>query len=120
MRYYLVMKIKDSLTVYLSHRIIFFSLNEYINTLITRILNRMYEWEIHSNKKISGKEFYFKFFADKEISDILLEIKTVYKDLNLKIFTLNKLTSISASNLEYLKEDNCVVKVITNIFKKKV
>lgn len=112
------MKIKDSLVVYLHQRIIVFSLHEYFNTLVTRILNRMYDWNLHLSKKISGKEFYFKFFAEKEILDILLEIKTVYKDLNIKIFTFFKKTEISDVNQEYLKTENSVIKTVVNIFKK--
>lgn len=112
------MKIKDSLVVYLPQRIIVFSLHNYFNTLVARILNKMYDWNIHCTKKISGKEFYFKFFAEKEISDILLEIKTVYKDLNIKIFTFFRETEISDINQEYLKPENSVIKTIVNIFKK--
>ena len=115
---YLKMKIKDSLVVYLPQRIIVFSLHNYFNTLITRILNKLYEWEVHPSKKFTGREYYFKFFAEKEILDILLEIKTVYKDLNIKIFTFYKTTEISNVNLEYLNPENNVTKTIVSIFKK--
>ena len=112
------MKIKDSLVVYLPQRIIIFSLHDYLNILISRILNRMHEWEIQLSKKITGREFYFKFFAEKEILDVLLEIKTVYKDLNIKIFTFFKTTEISDLNLEYLNPQNSVLKTIISLFKK--
>jgi hypothetical protein len=112
------MKIKDTLVVYLQERIIIFPLHLYVNTLITRTLNRLHEWEILSKKKISGKESYFNFFLEKEILDILLEFKIVYKDLNLKIFTIFKNTFISPDNLEFLKEDNFVLKSVIKMFKK--
>jgi len=111
------MKIKNSLIVYLQQRIVLFSLDSYINILLIRIFNKMHEWELISAKKITGKEKYFKFFAEKEILDVLNEIKTLYKSLNLKIFTFCKLTKIELKE-EFLAEDNCVLKILSNLFKK--
>jgi len=112
------MKIKDSLVVYLPQRIIMFPLHLYINSLITRVLNRLYEWDIHTSKKISGKEKYFNHFLEKEILDILSEIKIVYKDLNLKIFTFYIKCNISETNQEFLSLDNCVIKKVLKTFNK--
>ena len=91
------MRIKDVLVVYLQQRIIVFPLHFYFNTLMTRVLDRLSEWNLLSNKKqkFTGKEKYFKFFVEKEINDILLEIKIVYNNLNLK--TVNELKEILKS-----------------------
>jgi hypothetical protein len=112
------MKIKESLILYLPQRIIIFPLHLYLNVLISRILNRMHEWDLIKDKKISGKEKYFNFFAEKEILDILSEIKSLYKNLNLKIYTFFKETNISSINSEFLKEENLVIKKISLHFKK--
>jgi hypothetical protein len=110
------MKIKDSLIIYLPQRIILFPLHLYINNLITRVLNRLYDWEFDICKKITGKEKYFKFFLEKEILDILLEIKTIFKNLNVKVFTFFKETN--NLNLEYFESNSLIYKIIIKIFKK--
>ena len=45
------MRIKDVLVVYLQQRIIVFPLHFYFNTLMTRVLDRLSEWNLLSNKK---------------------------------------------------------------------
>lgn len=113
------MKIKDTLVVYLPQRIIIFPLNLYYDTLLVRVLDRLFEWNLISDsKKITGKEKYFKFFVEKEIFDILLEIKIVYKELNLKIFTIYKDQQIDLKYKEYIEDEKIISKVICNKFKK--
>lgn len=115
------MRLKDILVVYLSQRIVVFPLHLYINTLLTRVLDRLFEWNLLKNKKIKGKEKYFKFFVEKEINDILLEIKIVYKNLNIKIFTIykkNYINNISINHIEYIEDLNQSINCIINQFKK--
>jgi hypothetical protein len=78
----------------------------------------MGEWNLLDNKKITGKEKYFKFFVEKEINDILLEIKIVYKNLNIKIFTIYKETNINLDSSELIEDQNLIIKIICKQFKK--
>lgn len=113
------MKIKDVLVVYLPQRVVVFPLHLYFDKLLSRVLDRLYEWNLlQENKKITGKEKYFNFFLEKEIQDILLEIKIVYKELNLKIFTIYKTKDISLKYKEFLSDENFVVEVFCKKFKK--
>jgi hypothetical protein len=112
------MKIKDSLVLYLPQRIIIFPLHLYLNVLMSRVLNRLHEWDLIKDKKISGKEKYFNFFLEKEILDILLEIKLVYKNLNLKVFIFLKDSNFSETNLLYIDSKNQILKKIILKFKK--
>lgn len=110
------MKIKEILIVSLEQRIIILPLHLYLNSLLSRVLDRMGEWNL-LNKKITGKEKYFKYFVEKEILDLILEIKIVYKELNLKILTILKKVIIQ-KNLEYFEENNSIIDTITSISKK--
>lgn len=112
------MKIKESLIIYLPQRIVLFPLDEYVDTLLVKTLNKLYDWDLLSKKKITGKEKYFKFFLEKEILDVLSDIKNIYKNLNLKIFTFYKNPNISSKNLIFLSEDNQVLELILKLFKK--
>jgi hypothetical protein len=113
------MRIRDTFIVYLQHRIIIFPLHEYLNSFIKRIIEKMDEWYLIKDKKISGKEKYFKFFVEKEINDILLEIKIVYKDLNLKVFTIFKnQENLSLDYEEFFEDKNLVIQSICKCFKK--
>lgn len=110
------MTIREILVVYLEQRIIIFPLHLYLKTLLVRIINRLTDWNL-LNKKISGKEKYFKFFVEKEIQDIILEIKIVYKELNLKILTIYKdLKQIIFP--DFFEENNFVLESICKICKK--
>jgi hypothetical protein len=112
------MKLKDSLVVYLPQRIIIFPLHLYINTLVTKVLNSLYDWDIGKTKKFSGKETIFNFFLEKEILNIFQEIKIVYKDLNLKVYTVYREASLTEENLNYLKPENFVCNSAIKKFKK--
>jgi hypothetical protein len=111
------MRIKESLVVYLEQRIIVLPLHLYLDTLLTRVIDRLSDWNL-LNKKITGKEKFFKFFVEKEILDIILEIKIVYKELNLKILTVYKDFSEFKKLSEYFEENNFVSEVISKICKK--
>jgi hypothetical protein len=51
------MKIKDVLVVYLPQRVVVFPLHLYFDKLLSRVLDRLYEWNLlQENKKITGKE----------------------------------------------------------------
>ena len=117
------MKITDVLIVYLTERIIIFPVQNYFNILLVKVIDKLSEWELLSTKKkITGREKFFKFFVEKIISDILLEIKIVYKQHNLKILTVYKETEISPKYLNFLNKENCVkeifIKSFNKIFKK--
>jgi hypothetical protein len=115
------MRVREILVVYLKERVIVFPLHLYINTFINKILNKLRDWELLTNKKISGKEKYFKFFVEKEINDILLEIKIVYKDLNIKIFTIYQEDSQKQNKInysEYFIDESLIKNYICSSFKK--
>lgn len=112
------MTIKDSLVIYLPQRIIIFPLHKYVNNLISRVLNRLHDWDFDISKKFTGRETYFKFFLEKEILDILTEIKIIFKNFNVKVFTFLKESLVSDLNQEFLSENNSVLKIIVKIFKK--
>lgn len=112
------MRIKDILVVYLPQRIIVFPFHLYIDSFIYRILNRMNEWNLINDKKITGKEKYFKFFVEKEIIDILLEIKIVYKNLNIKIFTIYKDLKKDLECKDLLEDQKYIINFICKQFKK--
>lgn len=112
------MRIKDILVVYLPQRIIVFPFHLYIETFLNKIINQMDEWSLLTNKKITGKEKYFKFFVEKEINDILLEIKIVYKSLNLKIFSIYKNSEVNLNCKEFIENENLVLQTICKQFKK--
>jgi len=113
------MKIKDTLVVFLQERVIIFPFHLYIDTFLTNILNKMYEWNLlSSTKKISGEEKYFKYFVEKEISSIILDIKIVYKEYNFKIFSIFKDTPQKLHSEEFLQDKEKVINSILRIFKK--
>lgn len=115
------MRVREILIVYLTERIIVFPLHLYFNTFINKILIKLKEWELLNNKKITGKEKYFKFFVEKEINDILLEIKIVYKDLNIKIFTIYNENYTEQNKIDYSSyflDENLIKKYICSSFKK--
>lgn len=111
------MRIKESLVVYLEQRVIVLPLHLYYNTLLTRVIDRLSDWNL-LNKKITGKEKYFKFFVEKEIQDIILEIKIVYKELNLKILTVYKEFTDFKYHTEFFEEKNFISENICKICKK--
>lgn len=113
------MKITDVLIVYLSERIIILPIHNYFNILLVKVIDKMFEWNLISNdKKITGKEKYFKFFVEKIISDLLIEIKMIYKKYNLKVILIYKETKISEEFSNFLDENNLIKDTFFKMFKK--
>ena len=116
------MRIADTLFLYLEQRIIVFPIHFYMNTLITRVIDRLSDWNILSDKKpkIHGKEKYFKFFVEKEINDILLEVKIVFNKFNFKIITIyNQNYNNDFDYINFIENQENIKKSIISIYKKK-
>ena len=104
--------------VHLPQRIIIFPLHNILENFLIKIVNKYSEWDLLKNKKITGKEKYFKFFVEKEISDIITDIKIVYQNYNIKILTVYKDIIKTLSHLEeYYNDVDFVIKKIFKIFK---
>jgi len=112
------MNIKDHLVVHLPQRIIIFPFHNYLDSFLTRIVNKYTEWDLLKNKKITGREKYFKFFVEKEISDIIFDIRIVYQNYNIKILTVSKNYTIPDIFDNYIDNKEFVIKSIYKIFKK--
>lgn len=113
-------KVKDTLIVYLKEGIIVFPFHLYINKFLCKVLDKLFEWEITSSKKpkFSGREKYFKFFVEKEIKDILLEIKIIYKNLNLKVITIyNQNYEVNFDYSDLIENQTDIIKSIKKIYK---
>lgn len=111
------MTVRDSLLVYLPQRVIIFPFYDYGNIFLTKVFLEMEKWDLLKNKKISGKEKFFKYFVEKEFSSIIKDITIIFKQLNFKIFTIYKDFNIHPNLLMYIKENNSILNSIFNIFK---
>lgn len=112
-------KINDFLIYFISERVIIFPIYEYLPNLANNIIRDFEEWDLLNNKKITQKEEYFKYFLNKELDKILNAFIIIFKDLNIKIFTIYKDTSLSSEYLEYFKEPNKFGNIVKNTIKKK-
>jgi hypothetical protein len=70
--------------------VLIFPFYKFGNEFLFRIFKNLQEWDLLKDKKITGKEKYFKYFVEKEISSIINDITIIFKQLNIKIFTLQK------------------------------
>ena len=109
------MKIKDVLVLYLQHRIIIFPLHLYINSLLNNVFKKIDEWGLlKPDRKLSGKEKYFKFFLEKEVIDMLSTFHHLFKKINIKTVTVFK-----TEDINYIADKNLIIKSIVNLFGKK-
>lgn len=81
-------KIKDFLIYFPQKGIILFPIHEYIPIIANTIINDYDEWGLLENKVISQKEKYFKFFLEKKLDKLLESFIILFRDLNIKIYTV--------------------------------
>lgn len=114
------MKIKDTLILYLQHRVIIFPLHLYINVLLNNVFSKIDEWGLlKESKKISGREKFFKFFLEKEIENILSTFQLLFKKLNIKIITVFKNQDFQIDYINFIKDKKELINIINKIFSKK-
>ena len=112
------MTVRESLIVFLPQRVIIFPFYKFGNEFLFRIFKDLQEWDLLKNKKITGKEKYFKYFVEKEISSIINDITIIFKQLNIKIFTLQKDFIIDSNLLNLIEDKDSLIKHINKIFLK--
>ena len=113
-------KIKDFLIYYISQRVIIFPINEYLPIITKNIIRDFDEWDLLKDKLITQKEKYFKFFLEKELDKILESFIIIFRDLNIKIFTIYKEDIIINSEYsKYFMKYSEFGKNIKTIIKKK-
>jgi hypothetical protein len=112
-------KIKEHLLIYLNQRVIIFKIDEYLSHIADNIIRDMDEWGLIGNKKITQREKYFKFFLEKELDKILESFIILFRDLNIKIYTIYKNNTLSIEYSEYFEDINKFGNNIKNILKKK-
>ena len=112
-------KIKDFLYYYSSHRVILFPIYEYLPNLADNIIQDFNEWGLLEDKLITQREKYFKFFLEKQLDKILESFIILFKDLNIKIFSLYKETQLSSEYSQYFKEPDKFCKNIKKFLKNK-
>lgn len=112
------MTVRESLIVFLPQRVIIFPFYKFGNEFLFRIFKNLQEWDLLKDKKITGKEKYFKYFVEKEISSIINDITIIFKQLNIKIFTLQKDFIIDSNLLNLIEDKDNLIKHINKIFLK--
>jgi hypothetical protein len=112
-------KIKEHLLIYLNQRVIIFKIDEYLSHIADNIIRDMDEWGLIGDKKITQREKYFKFFLEKELDKILESFIIIFRDLNIKIYTIYKNNTLSIEYSEYFEDINKFGNNIKNILKKK-
>jgi hypothetical protein len=112
-------KIKDFLIYYNSQRVILFPIYEYITILANNIIKDFDDWGLLENKLITQKEKYFKFFLEKEVDKILESIIIIFKDLDIKIFSIYKDIKLPSEYSKYFKESDKFCKSIKKVLKNK-
>jgi hypothetical protein len=112
-------KIKEHLLIYLNQRVIIFKIDEYLSHIADNIIRDMDEWGLIGDKKIPQREKYFKFFLEKELDKILESFIIIFRDLNIKIYTIYKNNTLSIEYSEYFEDINKFGNNIKNILKKK-
>lgn len=114
------LKIKNFLIYYISQRVIIFPIYEYLPIIANNIIRDFEEWDLLKDKKITQREKYFKFFLEKELDKLLETFIIIFKDLNIKIFTIYKKdTSLSYEYSKYFINHNEFGNIVKNIIKKK-
>ena len=113
-------KIKDYLIFYPTERIIIFPIHEYLPVIISTIINDYDEWGLLDKKKITQKEKYFKFFLEKKIDKIIDSFIILFRDLNIKIYSVYKENIDNIlHNEEYALDYTLFYKNVIKMFKKK-
>jgi hypothetical protein len=113
-------KIKDFLIFYIPERVIIFPIHDYLPILANNIIRDLNDWElIKEGKLLTQKEKYFKYFLEKELDKILQGFIILFRDLNVKIYTIYKDSELPNEYLEYFTNINDFGKIVKNIIKKK-
>jgi hypothetical protein len=94
-------RIKDFLIYYISQRVIIFPIDEYLPIIANNIIRDFEEWDLLNGKTITQKEKYFKFFLNKELDKLLETFIIIFRDLNIKIFTIYRNSSLSSEYSQY-------------------
>lgn len=112
-------KIKNFLIYYLNYRLIVFPIHEYFPFLADAVIKQFNHWELLENCKITQKEKYFKYFLEKEIDFIIDFIKTVFKNLNIRILIVYKETPLDKKYGAWFEDTFKFSRNVKNIVKKK-
>ena len=112
------MTVKESLIVFLPQRVIIFPFYKFGNQFLYKIFKNLQEWDLLKDKKITGKEKFFKYFVEKEILSIINDITIIYKQLNIKIFTLQRNFIIDNNLINLIEDKDILLKNINKIFLK--
>lgn len=112
-------KIKDFLIYYISQRVIIFPIDEYLPIIANNIIRDFEEWDLLNGKTITQKEKYFKFFLNKELDKLIETFIIIFRDLNIKIFTIYRNSSLSSEYSQYFTNIEEFGNNIKKILKKK-
>jgi hypothetical protein len=112
-------KIKDFLIYYIAQRVIVFPLDDYLPILADNIIRSFMEWDLLDNKLITQREKYFKYFLEKELDTLLNLFIIIFKDLNVKIFTIYKNNTLSSEYSEYFIDPINFGNIVKKVYKKK-
>jgi hypothetical protein len=112
-------RIKDFLIYYISQRVIIFPIDEYLPIIANNIIRDFEEWDLLNGKTITQKEKYFKFFLNKELDKLLETFIIIFRDLNIKIFTIYRNSSLSSEYSQYFTNIEEFGNNIKKILKKK-
>ncbi len=112
-------RIKDFLIYYISQRVIIFPIDEYLPIIANNIIRDFEEWDLLNGKTITQKEKYFKFFLNKELDKLLETFIIIFRDLNIKIFTIYRNSSLSSEYSQYFMNIEEFGNNIKKILKKK-
>ena len=113
-------KIKDYLIFFPKERVILFSLHDYIHIIANNLISDYDNWGLLDNKLITQKEKYFLFFLEKNIDKIIESFIILFRDLNIKIYTIYKKEYlIDDKYYKFFKDKDTFYKKVLKIFKKK-
>jgi hypothetical protein len=113
-------KIKDYLIFFPKERVILFPIHEYFPIIANTIIKDYDEWGLLENKIITQREKYFNFFLEKKLDKILESFILLFRDLNIKIYTVyNKNYKIVPIHKKYIENiDNLYNNLIKKLRKK--
>ena len=113
-------KIKDYLIFFPKERVILFPIHEYFPIIANTIIEDYDEWGLLENKIITQREKYFNFFLEKKLDKILESFIILFRDLNIKIYTVyNKNYKIFPIHKKYIENiDNLYNNLIKKLRKK--
>jgi len=77
------------------------------------------EWDILDKKLNTQREKNFKYFLEKELDTLLNLFKIIFKDLNVKIFTIYKNNTLSSEYSEYFIDPINFGNIVKKVYKKK-